>query len=379
MSQQRMDLKDSVCTSRSPVNLGNMLRSVIAVSDQAREDEWSNSTPILFSPCIPQCEMPRCFGFICFTWTIRNPCFANSLILQGGEPQHAFTTTKAILDDLSKIDWRQLPATIADAVSVTRSLGIRYLWVDALCIVQDDEEDKTREIREMGRIYRYARVTIAAANSPSVQCGFLNSLTRDEVPLPIVLSETRNEFGTLWTRKGPRTPDEPLDKRGWALQEYLLSPRVLYYGSLDLLWRCQKQLFQPVLPTQGIYQDTSAFAQGRIRLPTGVFEIPSQNLTPLTDYWYWIQRAYSPRELGYFNDRFQALGGIAESVGEFSNSFFFLSSKSNCKNGVEIISSCIFPHHINGWSFIPLVTTQRVFIKKNYCSLTPCIPGEIGF
>jgi hypothetical protein len=137
-----------------------------------------------------------------------------------------------MLEDTSKIDWTQLPATLSDAVAVTRSLGIRYLWMDALCIAQDDDTDKAKEINE-GRIYNNARVTIAAANAPSVQSGFLDGIARRDVPLPILLSGGR--YGTLWVRERPPLANEPLDSRGWVLQEYLLSPHVLYYGTRDLV------------------------------------------------------------------------------------------------------------------------------------------------
>lgn len=186
-------------------------------------------------------------------------------------------------------------------------MGIRYLWVDALCIAQDDEIEKMKEIKRMGQIYKYARVTIAAASSPSVRNGFLKKVSSDDVPLPLVLSD--GGYGTLWTRKAPAPPDEPLDKRGWALQEYLLSPRLLYYGSRDLIWKCQERLFEPVLPTRGIYS-AMTFPQARFRLPPTVFDLTSQEATPVAHFWAWIQRAYCSRNLQLFDDRFRVLGGI---------------------------------------------------------------------
>ncbi|CZR54151.1 uncharacterized protein PAC_04034 [Phialocephala subalpina] len=91
-----------------------------------------------------------------------------------------FTTTKASLPNyILSIDFNALPRTLKDAVTTTRNLGLRYLWVDALCIVQDDREDKDAEITRMGNVYQNAIITIVAANSPGVECGFL-----DYKPLP---------------------------------------------------------------------------------------------------------------------------------------------------------------------------------------------------
>ncbi|PMD42101.1 HET-domain-containing protein [Hyaloscypha variabilis F] len=142
-----------------------------------------------------------------------------------GEPPHSFFTTRSTLQDPSKLDWGQLPATIKDAVTVTRGLGIRYLWVDALCIAQDDEADKSEQIKVMGRIYKTATLTIAAASSNSVFTGFLEDRRVPSIPLPL-----------------------PLDKRGWTLQGSLLSPRILYYGSKDLIWKCQAKSFRSGSP-----------------------------------------------------------------------------------------------------------------------------------
>src|SRR5438034_1924444 len=60
---------------------------------------------------------------------------------------------------------RALPKTFQDAVLLTRALGVRYLWIDSLCIIQDDEKDWKRENPKMGEVYQYATITIAAAHA----------------------------------------------------------------------------------------------------------------------------------------------------------------------------------------------------------------------
>jgi hypothetical protein len=61
-------------------------------------------------------------------------------------------------------DIEELPLSIQDAIYLTRQIGERYLWVDSLCIIQDDPEDKAAVIPEMGAIYGNAYLTIVAAD-----------------------------------------------------------------------------------------------------------------------------------------------------------------------------------------------------------------------
>jgi hypothetical protein len=90
-----------------------------------------------------------------------------------GGPQRHITTNSNIEAMKAGIPLDALPLTIKDAISVTRDLGLRYLWVDSLCIIQDNEKDKIHEIEQMGNIYKRSTVTIAAANTTSAQDSFL--------------------------------------------------------------------------------------------------------------------------------------------------------------------------------------------------------------
>src|ERR1700733_14299861 len=67
----------------------------------------------------------------------------------------------------------ELPRTIVDAIYVTRELGLRYFWVDVLCIIQDSNEDRAKEINQTAHIYQQAYVTIAAASAEAVGEGFI--------------------------------------------------------------------------------------------------------------------------------------------------------------------------------------------------------------
>ena len=108
-----------------------------------------------------------------------------------------------------------LPRTIQDAIFVTRQLGIRYLWVDALCIIQDSPKDKMREIEEMEDIYNRATLTIAAANADSCSRGFLSP----HVKADIIAVDRPWDVGSLTLAPyGRGTSQEPLYLRCWPFQ-----------------------------------------------------------------------------------------------------------------------------------------------------------------
>ncbi|KAB2100385.1 hypothetical protein AG0111_0g11198 [Alternaria gaisen] len=159
-------------------------------------------------------------------------------------------TLKANITSLSSgFAATQLPQTPADAVIVTRRLGFRYLWVDALCIVQNSAEDKAVEIDKMGSIYKNSALTIVASSARSAGEGFLKVRNEpDYCNLPFLLPN--GKFGTAHVmRRAEHHSVTPLDSIGWTLQEWVLSPRKLCYGEKELLWYCETSHFKKVTPS----------------------------------------------------------------------------------------------------------------------------------
>jgi hypothetical protein len=75
-------------------------------------------------------------------------------------------------------EYEELPANFQDAITVTRELGLRYLWIDALCILEDSAKDWRRECADMFNIYRNAEVTISVRDNPSSSAtGFIKGDT----------------------------------------------------------------------------------------------------------------------------------------------------------------------------------------------------------
>lgn len=189
--------------------------------------------------------------------------------------------------------------------------------------------DNTEKIKVMGRIYKTATVTIAAASSSSVHTGFLGDRTVPSVPLPIVQFGRGGVSGKLWIHESTvESPDEPLDKRGWTLQESLLSPRILYYGSKDLLWKCQAKDFHPVISSHDLYSTNRSWNQSH-RLPSTIFDIPSASTISIKDCWGWILTTYSQRKLGLAEDRYRALSGIVKELQRVAEDTYIASVWKN--------------------------------------------------
>lgn len=240
-------------------------------------------------------------------------------------------TTNSNLHDHFLALPRHLPKTIFDAIEVCRKVGIRYLWIDALCIIQDNSSDKLDHIANMGSIYKNSTVTIVAASAERVTDGFLsNEKPSDEDPiipiaqLPIFIDNSTS--GTLYLRREESdwifSSDEPISQRGWTLQELLLSPRALIFDSSQITLKCIEHDFQPVFDTYVNFD----FGPGD--LPVSIFGLVDKHFAgrdtqeSREDYlkdtqyktWKKIIYEYSQRNLTLFDDRLPALAGIATEL-----------------------------------------------------------------
>ncbi len=236
------------------------------------------------------------------------------------------TTTASLQDHLRSIDPTSLPKTITDAVEVCRAIGLRYLWVDSLCIIQDDDNDKIEQIALMGLIYKHSTLTIVAASAQKVTDGFLRDgkLNQPDIQLPFYVDQATT--GTVYLRWldpfETHTSAEPIFQRGWTYQEQLLSPRALVFDSNQIMLKCLTDDYRPVFET---YLKMRANAS---KLPNGVFGIVDKNLergdtlqtreyynmATQDETWRRIVCDYSRRELSRFSDRLPALAGIAAEL-----------------------------------------------------------------
>ncbi|KAF5005330.1 hypothetical protein FDECE_8226 [Fusarium decemcellulare] len=229
-----------------------------------------------------------------------------------------FALTSANKADLEKcIPMEKLSRTIRDTIVVTRRLGVRYVWIDSLCIIQgtNDEavKDWEQEAQHMGSIFRGAFVTLTAAGSIDAHQGLLNereNLTRSYHALPLDRDSGNIVFlGRETTGVGTAPASEPLSRRGWVYQESFLSIRALSYESKELSWKCRASNCRESL-------------------------IKSSNLSPeaskrdkpdnIRQNWKSMVEDYSSRSLTFPSDKLPAIAGLAKMAQQGSpNEYMF--------------------------------------------------------
>ncbi|PBK76140.1 HET-domain-containing protein [Armillaria solidipes] len=244
-----------------------------------------------------------------------------------GEEQPHRTTTRNLASYNEGIPLQNIPQTILDAITVTRKLGLRYLWVDSFCILQDSEDDKAREIAQMRYIFRNSYVTIIAACAHKVSDGFLHdrrpairNLSSLDCLLPFYCPD--GGIGTVQLRFCADWPQEPVSERAWCLEERVLSPRCLIYATHTLLYECQT--------AHKNVDDGHNFVKlcdilDTPHLPDCIF-LPSTSATPVSAIsgddeivkgWDKVLGLYTKRTLTKPRDRLIAMSGIAEQFHQF--------------------------------------------------------------
>jgi hypothetical protein len=196
-----------------------------------------------------------------------------------------------------------LPQTIRDAMVVVGAIGERYLWVDALCIVQDCEEEKIATIAAMDEIYKSASLTIFAAGGIDANSGLggvrpasraIKNVTGILEGICLVNAEDPFDLeGTVWS------------SRGWTFQEEIFSKRCVIFVNDRVYYECPNGCWGEARPTE--------------RLPRRMRRafVKEHGLLPMDDgvsrdfdtYSYRVSQ-YARRELTYESDILYVFAGI---------------------------------------------------------------------
>lgn len=235
-----------------------------------------------------------------------------------------------------------LPKTFQDAIVITWKLGLEYIWIDSLCIVQDSPDDWRFHVATMASIYRDAYVTIAAAGAESSEKGcFLAHDTHEAKVLsgdgicvhirPYRLNQglSRNlESEHEGANYAPchsstfdcfNSPSTPLESRAWAFQERILSPRTLHFTKDELVFECREMICcecrmrpEEYGPSNVSFKTLAVNKSASV--PTDGAETHARGLRE----WTYIIQQYSSRSLTVPTDKLPALAGI---VNEFETQF----------------------------------------------------------
>ena len=228
-----------------------------------------------------------------------------------------FQAVRANLDGLrAGIPWDILPQTFKDAIIVVDYLGFSLIWIDSLCIVQDEPADWQEQSAQMSNIYENATVTIAAASAAADVDGFL---------------KPREHVGTMdLASRGPLRPDrmvhferaydhtleefrdsqrerDPLASRAWAFQERLLASRAIRFGIHGLSWECGSGS-RCECGSESKEKQTNLLIQLQKVLS-------SSNSSKIYDFWRnFILERYTWGRLTKASDKLPALSGVASRV-----------------------------------------------------------------
>jgi hypothetical protein len=303
---------------------------------------------------------------------------------------HRFTLTRETFDSLIRgIALTDLPQTFRDAVRITKKLGLRYLWIDSLCILQDDYSDWEQEASRMADVYAKSYVTIAASASKDDSSGIFptwqarsthsaaspDAMSLGRTPIhgnaaPLVKPKNQGQVSYLsqssfalliganagsrselcvsieWmpssTTSNPQLygiplfgrpldppGSQPLNSRGWTLQERLLSPRTLHYCIDQIYWECNtcmfsedgahirpdKYDFTQLLETQQLPLELHGIgAYCGLSLIEGYPPIDTSAIGRWRGGWLSTIEDYSAREFSRDADKLPALSGLAAAL-----------------------------------------------------------------
>jgi len=223
-----------------------------------------------------------------------------------GTHQPVTTTTSNLEERLLSIGLDDLPLTFRHAILLTQRLNIKYIWIDSLCILQDDSEDWLREAPNMGNIYANSYCTISATFAKDATHG-LFSQTKNGLS---VLLHDRTEKIKFWaTDPHDFSTDVDagnLNTRAWVLQERVLSPRNIHFTEERIYWECSTHIESedgfPVASHKSTKKDFSLE-------PNDEYGILHSK-----ERWYHLVAAYTRCRITRPTDRLVAVSGLVDRL-----------------------------------------------------------------
>lgn len=241
-----------------------------------------------------------------------------------------FKLTKGNLEILKRdIPVHQLPDLFKDVLYMTSQLGVKYIWIDCLCILQDCRDDWAYEAARMGDVYRYAQCNIAASGYKDSKTRLLKeralilllnfSLYLDRV---LVVDDAMHgydmgrPFKGIYVRADDRefynaTTKGPLNSRGWVAQERALSPAILHFTPKQMWWECKNHTTSESLPyidrPWGLDRSYEGCELRSLSAESSIREVYTS--------WTGFVSFYAGTDLTHESDRLPALAGISRAFG----------------------------------------------------------------
>ncbi|KAI0434409.1 heterokaryon incompatibility protein-domain-containing protein [Xylaria sp. FL1042] len=207
---------------------------------------------------------------------------------------------------------------LKDAILVAGLAGLRFLWIDCLCIIQDDEEDWNIEAATMASVYENASLTIASSGCEGGHGLFYKS-SQDNVTTvtmtgkePVYIRPLMKhpvwKQGTTESIEFSSDPDYPLMSRGWVYQERALSKRIIHFTRQEILWECVEDVWCEC-------KSSYPFVPSVLWIKSGSLDLHRRR-SILNSEWDSIVPTFALMSLTFPSDRLPALSGIARRYGE---------------------------------------------------------------
>jgi Heterokaryon incompatibility protein (HET) len=244
-----------------------------------------------------------------------------------GESVSCITTSENIHVRRRGIPLSDLPKTLHDAIIITRKLGFRFLWIDALCILQDSLDDWTGEAEKMASIYEGSLFVISALDAKDSGDGMLKprglggeygvlvgNISDTETTLPVRARSRLRRFEEVLEAS-------TLNRRAWALQERLLAPALLHFSSQQMFWECRTSYCAEDGECRALEPRMKYVGARSGETDTGTFDLDIVRGDNF-EYWYRIIRDYTSRAVKFEKDRLPALLGLVQKFQESCDSIY---------------------------------------------------------
>jgi len=266
-----------------------------------------------------------------------------------GKNHHLRLLESNMIEFMARVDPGTLSKTFSNAIEVTRLLGIKYIWIDSICIIQDSRQDWEAESAQMGRVYRHSECCIAATAAPDGSFGcFVERDPRTIEPLkvpraqPFKIEKFQDSSESQQTGPGyyevvnrdlwlDEIEGGALTYRGWAFQERILSQRILHFGKSQIFWECRQrnacESYPAGLPVYMSMPWREELVPRTERPGRGpAYLAPDDEQTPRAHaykFWQNILESYAPRLLTMEDDKLPAVSGVAKYVQQAAKDQYF--------------------------------------------------------
>ncbi|KAM7206376.1 Heterokaryon incompatibility protein (HET) domain containing protein [Naviculisporaceae sp. PSN 640] len=297
-----------------------------------------------------------------------------------GKAPFISTTRETLESRKQKIKYDDLPQTFRDFIQIARALGVRYVWIDALCIIQDDKADWAYESSRMADVYRLSYLCVAPAWADSPHRGCFPPPEQGLEVGPVIVTK-RDHFPSP-THDRDTNRQLPLFSRAWVYQERILSPRTLYFSRHEMLWDCRDGRDCECGTVVHHHDDLS-----KLGFDDMTSEYYRHNHNFQGSMWRIIVCQYSGLQLTYVSDRLAALAGMAAEIHHASGQEYVVGLWRD----TLLVDMCWFanssepaprriPHRAPSWSWASVdgavcYPTFLVFPRLNETTLLASVVG----